>query len=97
MGSLSRINVRYINLKELLQKCGVPVFGALLDGSSITETNFGSEGIIVLGNEGNGISEGVINEITNRVTIPGLGTAESLNVAVSASLFCYEVKRNILK
>jgi RNA methyltransferase, TrmH family len=97
MGSLSRVNVRYTNLKELLQKCGVPVFGALLDGSSITETNFGSEGIIVLGNEGNGISEGVINEITNRVTIPGLGTAESLNVAVSASLFCYEVKRNILK
>ena len=97
MGSLSRINILYTDLPAFLRENKVPVFGAVLNGMPITNTNFGQEGIIVLGNEGNGISEAVAKEITNRVTIPGLGKAESLNVAVSASLFCYEVKRNILK
>jgi RNA methyltransferase, TrmH family len=97
MGSLSRVNLRYGDLGFILKNSNVPVFGALLNGTSITKTDFGTEGIIVLGNEGSGISEAVSNEISNRVTIPGLGKAESLNVAVCASLFCYELKRNILK
>lgn len=97
MGSLSRMKILYTDLPSFLKQSPVPVFGAVLNGVPITSTAFGNEGIIVLGNEGNGISEAVGNEITNRVTIPGLGHAESLNVAVSASLFCYEVKRNILK
>ncbi|NEU07903.1 RNA methyltransferase [Flavihumibacter sp. R14] len=97
MGSLSRIQVIYCDLPSVLESSRVPVFGALLDGTPITETAFGGEGIIVLGNEGKGISEAVIGQITNRVTIPGLGKAESLNVAVCASLFCYELRRNILK
>lgn len=97
MGSLARIKIIYADLHALLGECNVPVFGAVLNGRSITGTDFGQEGIVVLGNEGNGISESVAKMITNRVTIPGSGKAESLNVAVSASLFCYEVKRNILK
>ena len=97
MGSLSRIKISYCHLPSVFKSRNVPIFGALLQGTSITETQFGDEGIIVLGNEGNGISEPIINEITNRVTIPGLGSAESLNVAVCASLFCYELRRNILK
>jgi RNA methyltransferase, TrmH family len=97
MGSLSRIKVRYGDLPAILKNTEVPVFGTLLNGTPITETQFGDEGVIVLGNEGSGISEAVINEISNRVTIPGLGKAESLNVAVCASLFCYELRRNILK
>ena len=97
MGSLTRIKVRYAALSDLLKDAQVPVYGALLEGTSIVKTNFGTEGIIVLGNEGQGISTPVINEVTHRVTIPGLGKAESLNVAVCASLFCYELQRNILK
>jgi len=97
MGSLSRMKIRYGDLSSLLKYSDVPVFGAMLNGTSITTIDFGTEGIIVLGNEGNGVSEAVANKISHRVTIPGLGKAESLNVAVSASLFCYELKRNILK
>ena len=97
MGSLSRLKIIYDDLLTIVQKCDVPVFGAMLDGIPITETEFGTEGIIVLGNEGNGISPAIAHEISHRVTIPGLGKAESLNVAISASLFCYELKRNILK
>ena len=97
MGSLSRVEIHYGDLPSLLTQSRLPVFGALLNGKSITETDFGDEGIIVLGNEGNGICEEVINQVTQRVTIPGLGKAESLNVAVCASLFCYELRRNNLK
>lgn len=97
MGSLSRIKIQYGDLSSILKNPEVPVFGAMLNGVSITKTNFGTEGIIVLGNEGNGVSEPIRSKITHRVTIPGLGKAESLNVAVCASLFCYELKRNILK
>ena len=94
MGSLSRIKIHSGNLPLILKKRNVPVFGAMLNGAPITETNFGNQGIIVLGNEGNGISQAVLKEIDHKVTIPALGQAESLNVAVSASIFCYEIKRN---
>ncbi len=97
MGSLSRMNVHYCSLSALLQKIRVPVYAATLNGKLITETVFGNEGVIVFGNEGNGIRPELINLISNRVTIPGSGRAESLNVAVSVALLCYEVHRNILK
>ena len=97
MGSLSRIKITYTDLPALLRKTRVAIFGAMLNGKPITKTDFGTEGIIVLGSEGNGISDAVIKEIQHKVTIPGLGKAESLNVAVSASLFCYEARRNNLK
>ena len=97
MGSLSRIRVRYLNLASALEKSQVTVFGAMLKGSLITQTSFGNEGIIVLGNEGQGISKEVLKQVTHKVTIPGFGYVESLNVAVSASLFCYEITRNNLK
>ena len=94
MGSLSRVHVEYTDLDKFLQHSNVPVFGALLDGKSIYETNFGSEGIVVLGNEGNGIRPEIINRIAYPVTIPRFGNAESLNVAICASIFCSEMRRN---
>jgi RNA methyltransferase, TrmH family len=97
MGSLPRITISYTNLAELLKDCPVPVYGALLDGESIYQTNFGKEGIVVLGNEGNGISAEIRRLINKPVTIPSFGKAESLNVAISASIFCSEIKRNFLK
>lgn len=97
MGSLARVKISYTDLPVLLKKSKVAVFGAMLNGEPITETDFGTEGIIVLGNEGKGISDAVIKGVHRRVTIPGLGRTESLNVAVSASLFCYEARRNNLK
>lgn len=94
MGSLSRVHVDYIDLHKFLEACALPVFGALLDGKSIYHTNFGAEGIVVLGNEGNGIRPQIIDQIDYPVTIPGFGKAESLNVAISAAIFCSEMRRN---
>ncbi|PWS31436.1 TrmH family RNA methyltransferase [Pedobacter paludis] len=93
MGSLARVNVYYEDLNLLLEHNKIPVFGALLNGQSIYETNWGKAGLIILGNEGKGISDGVIEKINQPVTIPRIGGAESLNVAVSASIFCSEIVR----
>jgi TrmH family RNA methyltransferase len=94
MGSLSRVHVAYANLDGFLNDAEVPVFGALLDGQSIYETDFGHEGILIFGNEGNGIRPEISRQIKFPVTIPRFGKAESLNVAVSASIFCSEIRRN---
>ena len=94
MGSLSRVRVQYTALDQFLQQREVPVFGALLNGKSIYETNFGNEGIVFLGNEGNGLRPEILSQIRHSVTIPRFGAAESLNVAVTASIFCSEMRRN---
>jgi TrmH family RNA methyltransferase len=93
MGSLSRVNIIYTDLGDVFSQINIPVYGALLDGKSIYETDFGHQGIILLGNEGNGISEDLIEKINYPITIPRYGKAESLNVAISASIFCSELRR----
>jgi TrmH family RNA methyltransferase len=93
MGSLSRVNIIYTDLGDVFSKINIPVYGAVLNGKSIYETDFGQEGIILLGNEGNGISEDLIEKINYPITIPRYGKAESLNVAISASIFCSELRR----
>ncbi len=94
MGSLSRINVHYVDLAGVLNQTGLPVFGALLNGESIYTTNFGNEGLIIMGNEGNGIRPEIEKLISKAVTIPRTGKAESLNVAIAAAIFCSEINRN---
>jgi len=93
MGSLSRVNIIYTDLKVLFSQINFPVYGAVLDGKSIYETDFGLQGIILLGNEGNGISKDLQEIINYPITIPRYGKAESLNVAISASIFCSELRR----
>lgn len=93
MGSLSRVNIIYTDLGDVFSKINIPVYGAVLNGKSIYETDFGHQGIILLGNEGNGISEDLIEKINYPITIPRYGKAESLNVAISASIFCSELRR----
>jgi RNA methyltransferase, TrmH family len=66
----------------------------MLDGESIYTASFGRGGLIVLGNEGNGIRADVEKLIGKAVTIPRIGKAESLNVAVAAAIFCSEISRN---
>jgi TrmH family RNA methyltransferase len=97
MGSLSRVNVTYHHLPDLLKDIGIPVFGAMLDGGSLYQTHWGREGIVVLGNEGQGVSPEVADLIDHPVTIPRVGAAESLNVAVSAAIFCADISRNLQK
>ena len=97
MGSLSRMNVHYVDLTSVLADTKLPVYGALLDGENIYTTNFGTEGLIVMGNEGNGLSDKVKQLVTKAITIPRGGRAESLNVAIATAIFCSEINRNKLK
>ncbi len=97
MGSLSRVNVHYANLTETLPQLNLPMFGAMLNGENIYKTNFGTEGLIVMGNEGNGLRPEVERLINKAVTIPRVGNAESLNVGIATALFCSEIKRNSYK
>jgi len=97
MGSLSRINVHYTNLAAVLPQIGLPIFGAVLNGENIYHTDFGAEGLIVLGNEGNGLRPEIEKLIGKAVTVPRTGKAESLNVAIAAALFCSEINRKSYK
>ncbi len=97
MGSLSRYHIVYTDLKKLINDSKKQVFGAVLDGENFYNTIWPVNGILLLGNEGNGISPGLLPLINKAVTIPGAGKTESLNVAVSCAIFCTEISRNSLK
>jgi RNA methyltransferase, TrmH family len=97
MGSLARVKVHYTDLAGFLKETGLPKFGALLNGDSIYNADFGSEGLIIMGNEGNGITPRIQQLITRAITIPRIGQAESLNVAVATALFCSEISRKSYK
>jgi len=97
MGSLSRVNVHYISLAPFLSGLKLPAFGALLNGGNIYQTNFGTEGLIIMGNEGNGLRPEIIELVQHAVTIPRLGNAESLNVGIATAIFCSEIMRNYYK
>jgi len=75
----------------------MPLFGALLDGSNIYKTDFGTEGLVIMGNEGNGLRPEIIKLVQKAVTIPRSGNAESLNVGIATAIFCSEIKRNSFK
>jgi TrmH family RNA methyltransferase len=89
--------VHYTDLEPFLSQINLPIFGAMLNGDSIYETDFDREGLIVMGNEGNGLRPSVEKLIEKAVTIPRTGGAESLNVAIAAALFCSEVSRKSFK
>jgi TrmH family RNA methyltransferase len=97
MGSLSRVKVYHQDLSTLITASKLPVFGALLSGTNLYEMDWGKEGLLVLGNEGQGISEEIKGLITKSVTIPRVGGAESLNVAISAGILCADISRNLHK
>jgi TrmH family RNA methyltransferase len=94
MASVGNVNVIYTPIKEWLKgKTDVPVLAALLNGVSLSSCSGMKESIIMIGNESEGLSEELIAMADRPITIPGAGTAESLNAAVAASLFMYELKR----
>lgn len=96
MGSISRVNVSYINLEDFISTTSLPVFGTFMNGENIYSTTLPKEGIIVMGNEANGISKEVENSIQHRLTIPRFGTlqkTESLNVATATAIILSEFRR----
>ncbi|HSU27509.1 MAG TPA: RNA methyltransferase [Chitinophagaceae bacterium] len=87
MGSIARVRVFYRDLDEWLDTLkDVPVYAAALEGKDVSKLEKLSEGIIVIGNEANGISPSIMNKATLRITIPGKGKGESLNAAVAAGI-----------
>lgn len=96
MGSLTRVNVVYTDLKKYLSETNLPVFGAFMDGSNVYKTNLPTDGILVMGNEANGVSETISNLITEKIAIPRFGEiqqTESLNVAMATGILLNEFKR----
>ncbi|MGV1010881.1 MAG: TrmH family RNA methyltransferase [Flavobacterium sp.] len=96
MGSIARVAVSYVDLEKQLQDTTIPVFGTFMDGKNVYQENLPQEGILVLGNEANGISENIEKLVTNRLAIPRFGTlqqTESLNVATATAIFLSEFKR----
>jgi TrmH family RNA methyltransferase len=86
MGAIFRVNISYKPLDEFLENTTLPIYGALLNGENVFTTKFNEKGILLLGNEGNGISEGLKKFISHKITIPKYGESESLNVAMAASI-----------
>lgn len=96
MGSLARVNINYLDLKEFLNDADVPQFGAFMDGENIYESTLPEKGILIMGNEANGISSEIEAIIDNRISIPSFSahqTTESLNVATATAILLSEFKR----
>ena len=98
MGAVARVKVHYVSLPEYLSNLSnVPVYGTFLEGENIYTQELSSSGIIVLGNEGQGIRPEVSKYITKRLYIPnypqGRKTSESLNVAGAGAVICSEFRR----
>ena len=98
MGSIARVNIIYINLSDLIDTLppDYPVYGTLLDGDNIYTQPLTPHGLIVMGNEGNGISPEIRQKINRRLFIPSYrtdDTAESLNVAIATAITCAEFRR----
>jgi len=94
MGSIARVSIVYTDLAELIGKAKVPVYGTLLDGENIYAQELSANGIIVMGNEGNGISPKIRQLITRKLLIPQFHEGpESLNVAIATAITCSEFRR----
>ncbi len=99
MGALARVQVYSHPLPDLLRHlpADVPVYGTFLDGQSLYTQSLEQRGIIVMGNEGRGISAEVAQTVTHRLRIPNFppkrATTESLNVAVATAIICAEFRR----
>jgi len=97
MGSLAHVRIHYVALKMLLKDADCPVYGTLLDGEDIYQKSLTKNGVIVMGNEGNGITPEVRQLVTEKLFIPNFSTssekAESLNVAIATAITCSEFLR----
>jgi TrmH family RNA methyltransferase len=90
-GSLSRVKVYYQELSGFLASYTGEVLAADMSGKSLAQIKPISSGVIIMGNESHGLSRQVDNYITQRITIPALGKAESLNVGVATGIICYQL------
>ncbi len=99
MGSIARVQIHYTDIVTFLKSltADIPIYGTMLDGENLYSQQLKNYGIIVMGNEGNGISKDVQALLTHKLLIPPFndkqGTAESLNVSIATAIICSEFRR----
>lgn len=99
MGAIGRVKIHYTNLPKMIKSLNgkAPVYGTFLDGDDIYSSTLSNKGLIIMGNEGNGISEECSKLIGERLLIPNYpkerSTSESLNVSVATAIICSEFRR----
>ena len=93
MGSFTRVKFFYEDLGQVFDRWDLPVYGAFLGGENIHQLQNPTAGILLMGNESKGISRLLEEKVTQKVTIPGFGKAESLNVAIATAILCDNFKR----
>lgn len=102
MGAVFRIKIVYGNLiDKFIKYDSVPKYAALLEGTNVYTTELSQQAILIMGNEGNGISKNVLQYVNHGIHIPSFNesekSSESLNVAVATGILCSEFKRRIEK
>ena len=102
MGAILRVRVHYLPLADFLRRtreCGVEVYGTMLDGQNIYDVELAPTGVIVMGNEGQGVSRECAASFSQRLLIPAYSVAgqgsESLNVAMATGIVCAEFRRRM--
>ena len=100
MGSIARVHIKYVDPQLLFDSLPdkFPVYGTFLDVHNIYTQQLSQQGIIVMGNEGNGISDAVRSRVTHKLLIPDFhkgDTADSLNVAIATAITCSEFRRRM--
>lgn len=93
MGSFTRTNIFYTDLNDYLSKTKLPIYGAFLEGENVHDVNYPKDGILIMGNESNGISKEVEKLVKEKITIPSYGKTESLNVAIATAIILDNWKR----
>lgn len=100
MGALARVKVAYVNLPQTLATINKPIYGTFLDGENIYSTSLTNDAVIVMGNEGNGISKEIEALVLHKILLPpypaNSETVESLNVAVATAITCAEFRRALV-
>jgi len=93
MGSFMRVSVTYKNLADWMPTIKLSVYGALLEGENVFTIKTPQKGLLVIGSEGKGIRENILDFITHPVTIPKIGEAESLNAGIAAGIIVAQLTR----
>ncbi|MGB5417283.1 TrmH family RNA methyltransferase [Algibacter sp.] len=96
MGSITRVNINYVDLPSFLKESKLPVFGAFMEGENVYSKKLPESGVLVMGNEANGVSKEAEAVITEKISIPRFGNlkaTESLNVATATAILLSEFRR----
>lgn len=101
MGALARVKLHYVDLPSIIASMpSVPIYGTFLDGNNIYAETLSANGLIIMGNEGKGVSQEVAKLVNKRLYVPNYPservTSESLNVAVATAVVCAEFRRRLI-